>query len=110
MVKIKDNPLKNVYIVLGIIVIAGGLGIFTSSADVKNTVDTVTAQKIAENDKLDDRKYFDKDAGTILQADMKNLKEDMAEVKVDVKEMSQQMNQQLQLLYKINAKLNHDST
>ncbi len=102
MVKAKDNiSLKTFGIAISIIIGLGTLGIFTSRADVQDTV----KEAIESNDTVDDGKYFEKEAGVTLQANVENMKDDVEEIKSDVKDMKDQMTQQYILLEKINSKL-----
>lgn len=109
MAKSSEILLTNTKLIIGIIIsfiVLGGM-FFASSQDVRDTVQI----EIKANDTLDDEKYYPKEAGVTLQANVKNIKEDVEEIKSNVKEINNQMTQQYILLEIINAKLDHrDST
>ena len=106
MTKASGNiSVKNFYIGLGILALLGGLGIFQSSADVRSTVDTVVTQEIKDDNKTDDAKFFGKVEGAKLQEQVKYNGEKIDEVNDKIRDIDNKMDRQLQLLYKINAKL-----
>ena len=100
-----NKTLATVGIIVSIALGLNAFGLLSSEGEIKDTVKEIVSEEIAENDKLDDGKYYSKTKGTQLETNMENLKEDMTEIKVDVKDMKKQMTQQYILLEKINAKL-----
>jgi len=105
MPKINSISIKTFSVVVGILIGLGALGIFTSRADVQDTVDTA----IIANDKIDDGKYYNKTDGARLEEKFEAVKEDVIEIKSEVKAINRQITQQLILLEKMNAKLGKDS-
>ena len=102
-----NGTLKTAKVGLGIVVsllILFGM-FFASKADIKETVDTTVTKEIADDNKLDDGKYYSKTEGTRLETKMEDIDDDMKEIKAEIKEMKKQTNENYKLLVKIVAKL-----
>ena len=93
-----NKTLATVGIIMSIALGLNAFGLLTSESDIKNTVDTIVSKEINDNDKLDEAKFFGKEAGVTMQADLKNIKEDTEETKTDVKNIDNKINQILILI------------
>ena len=107
----KDSPvsIKNFAIVIGLLATLGGLGIFSSKADVKDTVEKVTCEKIAENDKLDTARFYGQIEGVELKTNVANLINKVDKNVLELEKINEKLDAQMKLLYRMNAKLDKDS-
>jgi len=93
-----NKTLATVGIIMSIALGLNAFGLLTSKSDIQDTVNTIISKEIEKNDDLDDAKYFDKDDGVTMQADVKHIKEDVKETKANVKEIGNKINQILILI------------
>ena len=81
-----------------ILIIAGIVAAhYDSLTAIKEKVDTCVNTKIDDNDRLDSIKFFPKEAGNAIKAEVLNNKEDITEIKESIIniELYQQENRQL---------------
>ena len=99
------KTIKVVSAILGLIVALSIVSNLLIRAQVQDTVEAITCKKIVENDDLDAARFYTKEKGIVINTNVENLIKKVDKNVIELEKINDKMDAQMQLLYKINAKL-----